>query len=109
MSFGTPDQFKMPENLVWEHRQPERLMVTTADYRPCIIDGEKAMFHRWEDKSWIVPPSPMVGGHPGGVVRGTYAIVEMEDGTVREVEPLKVQFKTNKELFERHIMGRWKL
>lgn len=85
-----------------------KLLVSDADLRPCTVGNMKALFHRWEDKSWIVPPSPMVGGHPGGVVRGTYAIVEMEDGTVREVEPIKVQFETNRELFEHRYIGRWK-
>ena len=85
-----------------------KIAVSTADLRPCTVDSMKALFHRWEDKSWIVPPSPMVGGHQGGVVRGVFAIVEMEDGTVREVEPEKVKFKTDAELFQRHCMGRWR-
>ena len=80
---------------------------STVDYRPCIIDGMEATFHRWADKSWIVPPSPVVGGHPGGEVRGVFAIVEMEDGSIREVEPEKVRFKTTSELFERRCMGKF--
>lgn len=83
------------------------MYVSTVDYRPCIVDGMKATFHRWADKSWIVPPSPMIGGHQGGVVQGVFAIVEMEDGTVREVEPEKVKFETNAEIFQRHCMGKW--
>ena len=65
--------------------------------RPCVIkrpDGKRwhALFHRWEDKSWIVPPSPLVGGHTGGVVSGTFAICEREDGVVLEVPPSELMF-----------------
>ena len=37
----------------------------------------------------------MIGGHPGGQVSGTFAIVEYEDGTVHEVEPTQIQFVDN--------------
>lgn len=100
-------EFKMPENIANEPPRRNGFWISTADYRPCIVDDMRATFHRWEDKSWIVPPSPMVGGHAGGVVRGTYAIVEMPDGTVREVEPGDVRFLTTSELFERRCMGKW--
>lgn len=68
-----------------------------AQVRPCVIirtDGKRwhALFHRWEDKSWIVSPSPLVGGHDGGVVRGTFAICEREDGLVFEVPPSEIMF-----------------
>lgn len=108
MSFGTPD-FKIPDNLEYEPLKPERIWISTADYRPCIVDGMKATFHRWADKSWIVPPSPMVGGHQGGVVHGTYAIIELKDGTVREVEPEKVCFLTDAELYQRHCLGKFEV
>lgn len=63
------------------------------ELRPCLIHGKhKALFHRWEDKSEIVAPSCMVGGHGGGVVRAVLAIVELEDGKVEEVYPEQVTF-----------------
>lgn len=50
------------------------ITVSNAEYRPCFIcvRGEperKALFHRWEDKAETVPPSPLVCGPDGGVVR----------------------------------------
>ena len=65
--------------------------------RPCTVDGEKALFHRWEEYAMVLEPSPMVGGHPGGQVRQTYAIVELENGQVKEVKPSKVVFSDTSE------------
>lgn len=65
--------------------------------RPCTVDGVKALFHRWEDYAAVLEPSPMVGGHPGGQIRYTYAIVELEDGQVKEVKPSKVVFSDTSE------------
>lgn len=65
--------------------------------RPCTVDGVKALFHRWEDYAIVLEPSPMVGGHPGGQVRQTYAIIELENGQVKEVKPSKVVFSDTSE------------
>ena len=68
------------------------ITISTSEYRPCLVDGKKALFHRWSDKSKVVEPSPMIGGAPGGTVRYTVAIVEMEDGQVIEVGPQLIKF-----------------
>ena len=65
--------------------------------RPCKVDGKDALFHRWEDYATVLEPSPMVGGHPGGQLRETFAIVEMMDGKIVEVKPSKVTFADTKE------------
>lgn len=86
------------------------------EYRPCIVklweetfdtygnkiilharEGEtcKALFHCWNHRSELYDASPMIGGHPGGQVSGTFAIVEYEDGTVHEVEPQNIRFVDN--------------
>lgn len=89
------------------------------DYRPCfvhisakiekkrnkdvgksikIIEEEqeiKALFHCWNHRSELYGASPMIGGHPGGQVSGTFAIVEYEDGTIHEVEPTHIRFVDN--------------
>lgn len=86
----------------------------TTEYRPCYVGGNKALFHRWEDKPrqiirqdglrmWspenlmkayakqyeagILPPEFEIEFIPR-----TLAIVEFEDGTVLEVEPCEVRF-----------------
>lgn len=63
-----------------------------CETRPCYVDGRKAMWHKWVDVSEIVPPSIAIGGHGGGVVRDTLALVEYEDGDVAKVYAEKVKF-----------------
>ena len=88
------------------------------DYRPCTVhipeisyktwnseknktviirkeEVHKALFHCWNYRSELVDSSPMIGGHPGGQVSGTFAIVEYEDGTIHEVEPTQIRFVDN--------------
>ena len=90
------------------------------DYRPCMVHipakvkhkrntstnpGEyiiespeceiKALFHCWDYRSELYDDSPMIGGHPGGQVSGTFAIVEYEDGTVHEAKPAHIRFVDN--------------
>ena len=55
----------------------------------------KAMFHCWNHRSELYDASPMIDGHPGGQVSGTFAVVEYEDGTVHEVEPQNIRFVDN--------------
>ena len=88
------------------------------DYRPCIVhipeisykkwngnghdvvikrkeETHKALFHCWNHRSKLVGESLLRGGHPGGQVSGTFAIVEYEDGTIHEVEPTQIRFVDN--------------
>lgn len=74
----------------------------TEYLRPCYVHERKALFHKWEDKSEIVPPSIMVGGHNGGIVRCTLGIVEYEDGTVHECYPYEIKF-VDMPLFDKSI------
>ncbi len=61
--------------------------------RPCMIDeNETAFFHEWTHRSQVIEPSPLVGGHPGGVVSRTFAIVEFLDGSVDIVDPPLIRF-----------------
>lgn len=89
----------------WTEKVPATRIISSADYRPCVIDGKNALFHRWEEVSEIVYPSLMKGGHAGGEMKGTLAIVEMEDGCVRRVVPNAVRFTDNAKLFEIYCMG----
>lgn len=65
--------------------------------RPCYIIGEKgskakALFHCWSFHSYVLSPSPMVGGHTGGVVARTGAVVELEDGSITLIHPQSIKF-----------------
>lgn len=55
-----------------------------------------ALFHCWEQHSYIVPPSMMTGGHNGGVVSGILGIVEFANGSIAQVKPEDIVFIDNK-------------
>ena len=61
--------------------------------RPCIVWGDqKGLFHCWGNEAYVCPPSPMIDGTPGGQVYNTYALIELEDGSVEEVDPEDFRF-----------------
>ena len=75
------------------------------DLRPCLVNqnhgktiapAKAALFHKFVEESRVIDPSPMIGGHNGGVIRYTLAIVEYDDGTVAMVEPTRIKFVDNK-------------
>lgn len=72
------------------------ITISQSEYRVCIVDGKNALFHTWEIKRQIIEPSLMQGGHNGGTVQATLAIVEFEDGTIEEVYPYRIKFLDNK-------------
>lgn len=69
-------------------------MSDKENLRPCLIDNGKtsAWFHCWNHWSHVLEPSILVGGHPGGVVAGTYAIVELDDGSIQQCHPTDIRF-----------------
>lgn len=70
-----------------------------ATGRPCWVSHNsaeglkkaKAFLHSIATRSYVVEPSPLKGGHPGGQVSRTFAIVENEHGYLVEVELERVQ------------------
>ena len=66
---------------------------TTKEIRP--KEEHKGLFHFWGFRSELYDASLMIGGHPGGQVSDTFAVVEYEDGTVHEVAPTCVRFVDN--------------
>lgn len=60
--------------------------------RPCIVNQQRALFHCWEQRSEVVPSSPMVGGHSGGAVNPILGIIEREDGTIHKAYPEEIIF-----------------
>lgn len=71
------------------------VMITQAiDYRPCYVNGRRALFHRW-----ITTARPQLpkGQEPGENARyfqfrSTHGLVEYEDGTVDKVWPHDIKF-----------------
>lgn len=78
------------------------LLTIGKELRPCIVNGRKALFHRWEQHSEIIPPSPMIGGHTGGVIARVLGIIEREDGTVHQAYPSEIRFTDEKVKEEYH-------
>lgn len=87
------------------------------EVRPCYVDGEKALFHRWIEKDKIIMKAngttvnildlekayayyERSGCLPNFAtidkVKDTLGIIEYENGEVSEVEPIKIQFADNK-------------
>lgn len=60
-------------------------------------EERKALFHGWSTIAQVVDASPMIGGHPGGTVADTFAIVEYMDGNVERVHPEQIQFLDTEE------------
>lgn len=64
--------------------------------RECMVkiknEWQHGWFHEWDHVAEIVNPSPLVGGHSGGLIQHTVAIVEMDDGFVIELYPNLVRF-----------------
>lgn len=68
-------------------------LIIGSQLRPCIVKDKAALFHCWSDKSDIVAPSLMAGGHNGGVMRYTVGIIEYIDGgAVHECYPSEIRF-----------------
>lgn len=64
----------------------------SMERRPCLVDDRKHMFHGWHHEYFVIEPSIMVGGHPGGQMSRLWAIVEDEHGACLLVEPYRVRF-----------------
>jgi hypothetical protein len=68
-----------------------------TENRKCIFKKEVYTFHGFYQESNVIPPSPLVGGHSGGVIAYPVAIIEDEKGNVMEVEAMKIQFVEDEE------------
>jgi hypothetical protein len=64
-------------------------------YRPCRYEDENYIFHCFEQNSYVISPSPMIGGHPGGQVSGVFAIIEDGKGNIYRIDPTEIVFTDN--------------
>lgn len=64
--------------------------------RMCLADGpngpEKALFHCWSTEVRVIPPSVLRGGHSGGTITETVAILEFEDGHLEKLGTNEFRF-----------------
>ena len=75
--------------------------------RPCMAKGNKAVFHRWVEHSYIQEPGLTIGSPPGGQVSYLTALVEFETGQVEEVRPNDIVFRdfAVNRLFGEYVFG----
>ncbi len=63
--------------------------------RTCKYKGKNYLFHCWEHYSEIIEPSPLKGGHCGGVIGCTFAILEDENGNIGRYPAHEIRFTDN--------------
>lgn len=97
------------------------MKVKSAEYRPCVVGGRKALFHRWVESDKIFfniegfcskETLERVTRHYKDhdiLFDGTtridkakifYGLVEYEDGTMEKVDPEKIKFKDSARKFK---------
>lgn len=59
------------------------IRVKFGEYRPCLVDGQKAIFHRWS-------------------LEDDAAIIEFLTGDVKTVDPSKIKFADSEGLFNEY-------
>ena len=60
-----------------------KITIEDAEYRPCLVNGRKGLFHKW------------------GFAGRTVGIVEFEDAPIAVVPPEQVQFLDSGNYFQR--------
>lgn len=60
--------------------------------RPCYVEGEKALFHRWADRAETHGASLAQGGFPAGQYWQVFGIVEFESGLVGCIPINEIRF-----------------
>lgn len=63
------------------------------EYRRCLVNSERALFHRWCEEDTLLI-------NPNTTVSKIYALVEFENGLVKKVEPTDVKFVDGERLFK---------
>lgn len=97
---------------------------TSNNYRPCLVDGKKALFHQWIEKGMMLIESNRFKDKTDfynvcmdslsswdshdkvTTYTETRALVEFEDGTIDEVNPNLVKFIDSEELFKEYTAFR---
>lgn len=78
----------------------KRLQQNSTGLRPCYVRDAKALFHKWVQRRELLSSSIARGGHNGGEVELTLAIVEFENGQAYEVHPKDLRFADSAGLFK---------
>lgn len=86
-------KIKLPAPVVNVYQPPIQI-VRENEYRPCWVQGKKALFHRWANDARPTLPGNQKFNENARFYqfRSSKAIVEYEDGTVARVWPNEVKF-----------------
>lgn len=73
---------------------PKVIIAQENEYRPCYVNGRRAIFHRWVNSARAQLPK---GQEPDEnsryfQFRSTHGLVEFEDGTMDTVWPYAIKF-----------------
>lgn len=67
--------------------------------RPCYVEKNikdakkvKALFHRWVILQEVIGSGLTIGSAPGGQISKCYALIELEDGSMRYIYPSDITF-----------------
>lgn len=77
------------------------MFVYTGDPRPCIVQGERAIFNGWGEFEKPVKDAYVTVG----VIRGVMGVVELSDGHVKIVAPNAIQFLDSATEFAKYDWG----
>lgn len=83
------------------------ITIKTSEYRPCYVNGKKALFHKWVEYAKPLAPSMSIIGDKGGQLWYTIGLIEFEDGRIEEVQPSNIRFADgliNQYTFKEEIM-----
>lgn len=80
---------------------PVKLQIVNT-LRPCYYQNQnkgsqklKALFHQLTTIQRPVPGGLTIGSAPGGQLSTVYAVIELENGTIRYVDPYEITFIDN--------------
>lgn len=80
---------------------PVKLQIVNT-LRPCYYQNQnkgsqklKALFHQLATIQRPVPGGLTIGSAPGGQLSTVYAVIELENGTIRYVDPYEITFLDN--------------
>ena len=73
---------------------PAVIISQESEYRPCYVNGRKALFHRWVNTARPQLPKGQELSENARFFqfRTTHGLVEYEDGTVDQVWPRDIKF-----------------
>jgi hypothetical protein len=73
---------------------PRVIIAQESEYRPCYVNGRKALFHRWVNTARPQLPKGQELSENARFFqfRTTHGLVEYEDGTMDQVWPRDIKF-----------------